>query len=274
MRLAVLLQSGLQPLAAWRYLARAGDADATAVVAAAGDGGERLPEAIAARGAGWHALAAAWRIAHAVGAPLADSLRALAAALEEADESRDEVRVAVAEPAATSRLLRWLPLVGLALGFLLGFDPVTVLVASPVGIACALSGAGLMVAASLWNARLVRRAQPDGVVPGLSAELLAIALSGGVSLDRARELLDGTPPDDDTEQLLALSRTAGVPAVELLRASASLARHRSRIEGRLRAASLSSQLLLPLGICVLPAFVALGVAPMLLSIIGSTSLSP
>ena len=67
-------------------------------------------------------------------------------------------------------------------------------------------------------------------------------------------------------------RSAGVPAVELLRASSALARHRARVDGRLRAARLSSRLLLPLGVCTLPAFLLLGVAPMLLSVMTSVPL--
>ena len=66
---------------------------------------------------------------------------------------------------------------------------------------------------------------------------------------------------------------AGAPAVELLRGAAALDRHRSRTEGRLRAARLSSWLLLPLGVCTLPAFLTLGVAPMLLSVVSSSVLT-
>ena len=115
-----------------------------------------------------------------------------------------------------------------------------------------------------------------GGIPGLGAELFAIALSGGVSLERARgdrPRRDRRRRDAATDAVLALSRTAGVPAVELLRASAALARHRARVDGRLRAARLSSRLLLPLGVCTLPAFLLLGVAPMLLSVMSTMSLS-
>ena len=102
-------------------------------------------------------------------------------------------------------------------------------------------------------------------------------MSGGVSLDRA----DGDRPRRDGRghrtatptPSSSLSRTAGVPAVELLRASAALARHRARVDGRLRAARLSSRLLLPLGVCTLPAFLLLGVAPMLLSVMSTMPLS-
>ena len=170
----------------------------------------------------------------------------------------------------------WLPLVAVALGAMLGFDTLRALVGSPLGIACLVVGLALIIAAQRWSAALVRRAAPESGVPGLGSELFAIALSGGVSLDRAGGVVrdaTGAAPDRDTDAVLSLSRTAGVPAVELLRAAAALARHRARVDGRLRAARLSSRLLLPLGVCTLPAFLLLGVAPMLLSVMSSMPLS-
>ncbi len=275
LRLAVLLQAGLAPGEAWRYLASSGDADAVAIVAAGG-AGPRLVAAIRAHGPAWVPLASAWSVATRVGAPLADSLRAVASALRDADDARDEVRIALAEPAATSRLMSWLPLVAVLLGMTLGFDTLGVLLTTPAGWICAGAGIALMLMARRWTARLVRAARPDDEIPGLVPELMAIALTGGVSLSQARDLAteaSGVAPDEETERLLSLSGTAGVPAVELLRAAAVGKRHEARVAGRLRAASLSARLLLPLGVCVLPAFIALGVAPMVLSIIGSTSLS-
>ena len=65
--------------------------------------------------------------------------------------------------------------------------------------------------------------------------------------------------------------TAGA-AVELLRSDAALDRHRARVDGRLRAAHLASRLLVPLGVCTLPAFLLLGVAPMMLGVLGAVPL--
>lgn len=274
LRVAVLLQAGIGPTAVWRHLAETKDAAAVAVATriAAGDD---VPTAIGSL-AGWEQVAAAWRIAETVGAPLADSLRGIAAALQDAARIRDEVQVALAEPAGTARLMSWLPLVAVALGAALGFDTVRTLVGDPLGLACAAGGVALILAARGWNRRLVRRADPDGAVPGLGADLMAIALSGGVSIDRAERIVTAAgadPPDDETRSILTLSHSAGVPAAELLRAAASLARHRSRTDGRMRAARLSSKLLVPLGVCTLPAFLLLGVAPMLLSVLSTTPLS-
>lgn len=289
LRLAVLLQAGVPAARAWAFVV--GDAQPAAPT----------PESIAARGGSWRAVAAAWDVSSAVGAPLADSLRAIASALRDAQETADQVRVTLAEPAGTARLMAWLPLVAVGLGALLGFDTVAVLIGSPGGWACAIAGILCMIGARRWSAKLVRGAAMPAGVPGLRAELTAIALRGGVSVERASTIVEaaltdagiadaggsagvadgrtagGVKPDGTAagtarpdDEILALSREAGVPAVELLRASATLARLSARTEGRVRAARLASRLLIPLGVCTLPAFLLLGVAPMLLSVLGST----
>lgn len=302
LRLAVMLQAGIAPASAWRHLAASRDPAAVRVTAAVAEG-MPLTRAIASSGGAWRDVAVAWHVAATVGAPLAESLRGLAAALRDAAEAADDVRVALAEPAGTARLIGWLPLIALGLGAALGFDTLGTLLGHPAGIACLVAGGALIAASQRWTARLVRRARAAAGVPGLHAELIAIALSGGASIDRATAVvhdahavagsvatgpqgasaaLAGSGPrptdapsdvDFDVDAVLALSRSAGVPAVELLRASAAHARHRARVDGRLRAARLSSRLLLPLGVCTLPAFLLLGVAPMLLSVISTMSLS-
>ncbi|WP_307793575.1 type II secretion system F family protein [Microbacterium stercoris] len=281
LRLAVLLQAGATPEAAWRHLAAAGDPTAGHVARRAASG-LSLAEAIEAEGAepggsAWREVAAAWDVASAVGAPLADCLRSIAAALRDACEAQDDVRIALAEPAGTAKLMTWLPLAGLLLGFALGFDVLGVLFTNPLGIACLIAGIVLLVLARTWTRRLVRAAQPPPGTPGMHAELTAIALSGGASIDRAERLVAEAPGGprpgaEETSAVLALSRDAGVPGVELLRATAAQERQSARTEGRLRAARLGSRLLIPLGVCTLPAFLCLGVAPMLLGVLGATPL--
>ncbi|TDN92108.1 type II secretion system F family protein [Microbacterium sp. BK668] len=275
LRLAVLLQAGLAPARAWAVAADSGDRVAGRIHAAFQDG-DALSAAIARQGGAWTSVGAAWTIATTVGAPLADSLRSIAAALRDAQETSDDIRVTLAEPAGTARLLTWLPLAAIALGAALGFDTFATLVTEPLGLACLAAGGLLLVVAHRWTSALVRKAQPEPGIPGLAAELFAIALSGGASIERARSLVAaaGAPDADSSiDEVLLLSQSAGVPAVELLKATAALARHRARVDGRVRAARLSSRLLLPLGACTLPAFLLLGVAPMLLGVMSTMSFS-
>lgn len=277
--LAVLLQAGAAPLTAWRHLAESGSSDAVEVLADV-EQGRPLVDAIRLRGGVWRTVAAAWGISATVGAPLGEVLRAIAAALEGAGDIRAEVSIALAEPAGTARLMLWLPLVGLLLGTALGFDTVTVLLTQPAGWVCLASGLGLLSAARAWTRALVRRAAPPAGIPGIRAELLVVALTGGTAIPRARSLVEQESAAEDDpgtagetiERVLRLSAAAGVPAVELLRAEADRARRDARTVGRTGAARLSSRLLLPLGACTLPAFMLLGVAPLILSVLSTTPL--
>nr|WP_307328510.1 type II secretion system F family protein [Microbacterium sp. SORGH_AS_1204] len=279
MRLAVLLSAGLPSTRAWTYLAEDGGPLVTAAARAAGAGGD-VGTVLAAAGGAWADAAAVWTVAVETGAPLADTLRAVGGALRDAAEVRADVGVALAEPVATARLLGWLPVLGIPLGAALGFDPVGILFSDVRGMSCLGAGVTLVVVAQAWSRRLSRRARPPTSVPGLRAELWAVALSAGASADRARDLVDAVlprsasddEPADEAARTVDFAHRAGVPAAELLRADAWLARHRARTEGRTAAARLSTRLLLPLGVCTLPAFLLLGVVPMMLGVLQSGAL--
>lgn len=281
--LAVLLEAGATPATAWRCLAEDELAEAidSRVVAEWSSGAADGVAAVADGDWPLGAVAATLRVAETVGAPLAPALRAIAEVLTAVDECQGEVAIALAEPRSAVRLMSVLPLVGVAMGAAMGFGTLTVLMTHPVGIACGVLGIALMVLARRWTVRLVNRARPPEAVPGLRAELLAIALSGGASVARAeaitREALlvdmgvreGSVQPGDATESVLELSRRAGVPAVELLRSGAGFERREYEVAAKARAAELSARLLLPLGVCTLPAFLLLGVAPMVLSVLGA-----
>ncbi len=252
MRLAVLLSAGLPVVTAWACLAEDGDPVAVSAARAAAEGGD-VGAVLTAAGGSWTDVAAVWTVAVETGAPLADTLRGIGGAVRDAAEVSADIRVALAEPMATARLLGGLPLLGVPLGAALGFDPVSSFLSDPRGTVCLCLGLLLVVVAQVWSRRLCRRARPPTAVPGLRAELWAVALSAGVSADRARGLVDAVMPAsaadpvvDDALRTVEFAHRAGVPAVELLRADAWLARHRARTEGRTAAARLSTRLLLPL----------------------------
>jgi len=138
-------------------------------------------------------------------------------------------------------------------------------------------GALLIAGGVRWNRRLIRRARQIDATPGIALELLAIAVSGGASLDRSRVLVELalgeaglSPLGQDADEVLAFSRAAGVPAAALLQSAAQEVRRSTRTRAQLQAAELGTRLLLPLGVCILPAFVALGVAPIVIAILSST----
>ncbi|MCI2959663.1 type II secretion system F family protein [Agromyces atrinae] len=273
------------PLARWTARRRAstqGDVDAVIrAVARSARAGVPIGSAISAAAAGlpsrergaWDALAAAWTVATESGAPLAACLRAIATSLRDIAEVQRELEVALAGPRSTARLVAALPVIAVVFGAIMGFDTVQVLFFSPLGLACLALGVALLVAAWRWNGALVRAAGRADPAPGLDIELVAIAMTGGASVSRARSIVaaSGRPVDESqTAEILDLSTRAGVPAVELLRAEAEQRRREARSAGRERAATAAVQLMLPLSVCVLPSFMLLGVAPLLIAVVTST----
>jgi tight adherence protein B len=284
-RIAVLLAAGVAPAAAWGYLR---DGELSLAVAEACGDGAAIPEAIVAAGTAhsvareqdaWRGLAMAWAVATDAGAPLAPTLREFAGSLRDLAQAQREIDVALAAPRATARLLLALPVVGILFGVLLGFDTLGTLFTTPPGWFCLGLGSGLMFAASRWNRRLVARARPQELTPGLGFDLMAIAVSGGASIDRAaRAVRDVTDrfaraevgDEPGIADTLGLSARAGVPAAELLRSGATERRRDELAKVQARAQALSVGLMIPLGVCVLPAFLVLSVVPLLIAVLEQT----
>ncbi|KTR19908.1 hypothetical protein NS330_07010 [Curtobacterium citreum] len=232
-------------------------------------------------------------VAERTGAPVADALRALAAAMRRTAASDRAVRVALAGPRTSARVVLTLPVFGLALASAWGAGAVEVLVTGPVGWCCTVSAAILVLAGRRWSAGLVRRATPDGRVAGVLLDAWAVALSGGGSWAAAattvREVLaeqgGGAPApapapgpapapaaaaERRLREVLSLSRRAGVPAAGLLRAAAEDVRDDAAAAALAEAERLGVRLVLPLGVCVLPAFVLVAVVPVVVGVLSST----
>lgn len=303
--LAVLLDAGISPVSVWVYVAEDAEHPALRRAAAHIAAGVPPPEALAdaarprqigraparsvrsavAKGRvgldhGMASVAAAWIVADHAGAALAPALRGAAAALRDRAETARDVRTSLAGPRATARLMAWLPLVGVVMAYVIGVDVVGVLLGAPLGWGVAGAGVFLMGAGRAWTGRLVREASRAGPVAGAEPELMAIALAGGMPPGRARQLIEqtrariGMGNETDgaaaVDRVLRIAERAGAPAIELLSAEARQQRRVARASGRTRAELLAVRLLLPLGVCVLPAFIALGVVPVILAMVSST----
>ncbi|MDO8336770.1 MAG: type II secretion system F family protein [Microcella sp.] len=288
-RLAVLVGAGIAPASAWRHVmaaARPADAALAALVDDLDAGaplGLAIDRVARDRDDGWRALAAAWSVATSSGAPLAPALSAFAEAVRDRAAAQRDIAVALAGPRATARIVLALPVVAIGLALLAGADILASL-AHPIGIASILAGLALGVLARAWMARMLRAAAPPPPTVGLDLDLLAVAAGGGGSPEAARAtvlraLVDqGLPApsgaqaaDDALSRLVALSRASGAPLGALARAEAAEARAAERARARRSAEELAVRLMLPLGVCVLPSFLLLGVVPMLVGLLSSTA---
>ena len=298
-RLAMLLAAGVTPERAWAFLEAPGG-PASPMVGAAAAAASRAGDVSAAitaecanappfglerhRAVAWGLLAATWSVALRSGAPPGAALHGFAGSVRRAAALHRELGVAFAGPRATARLVGLLPLVALGFGALLGFDTVHVLAATPVGWACVAGGVALMIGAHRWSTRLLAGAEPDELVPGLLPELIAVAMRAGASVPRARQLaatalaehapfLSGAALEADeaaADAVIDLAERAGAPTVGLLLAEAERRRADADAEGRAAAASVAVRLVVPLAVCVLPAFMLLGVVPVLVALLAGS----
>ena len=243
---------------------------------------------------------ASCRLSTALGAPLADILEAVAGGVAESGHAEASRRAALAGPRTTARLLACLPVVGLGLGVLVGADPTALLLDGGAGSAVGALGVILMVVGHLVTRRFVRAATADGDVvdEALVLDLAASALSAGASVPGVLTALGGalqeesagvvgralllgaswneawTAPGDEQwrrrrsrlESCLRPGWEDGASPVALLEATARSLRAGRRARDEEAAERLAVRLVLPLGACHLPAFVILGIAPVVASV--------
>ncbi|GEL95789.1 type II secretion system F family protein [Cellulomonas composti] len=160
------------------------------------------------------------------------------------------------------------------------------------------AGGGPGAAQARRGGRARRGAEPDRPDPVAVLDLVDAALSAGAAVPRALEAVGAAVGGDDGAALsragaaLVLGASwqvawAGSPAVAAvvrdalrpawttgvapgpaLRARAARERRERRRRARTQAGALAVRLVLPLGLCFLPAFVLLGLAPLVLGLVG------
>lgn len=291
-RCASMLRGGVAPGRVFRLMADEGPVGSSvSQINARVEGGETPGTAIARcqaaqnGGTGWKILAASWQLAEETGAPLADALERTASSLRSLQRLQDRRDVLLSGPRATIRLVAALPPLVLALGWLLGFDPSPVLL-SWAGMAMLSVGLTLLVAGVLWAQRLTRRLQSEDRVAGIELELAAVALGGGSApRDAVRRVVDCVDRNgiewvsyegfcDDGALMKTLRRSAaiGMPLGPMLLAEAAALRDSSHAELESGAERLGVRVLIPLGVCVLPSFIVMGVLPVVISMMTGGSL--
>ena len=103
-------------------------------------------------------VAAAVRLSARTGCSLAGVLTAVEDDLRARLHAGQELRSAVAGPAASATVLAGLPVLGLLMGSGVGADPWRVLTTTGTGTVLLVLGVALELAGTAWSARLIRRA--------------------------------------------------------------------------------------------------------------------
>ena len=257
---------------------------------------ERAPGAAASRVSA-ASVALACRFSHGLGAPLADVLDAISSAIDDAQALEEARRVAAAGPLMSARVLAALPLVGVASALALGASPWQFYAGGTAGRMCAFVGVAAWAAGVASCRRILARCRrvEEGMDGALACDLVASALACGVAIPRALDALadacatetlswaaaslrlGATWADawEDTPEwsrplrdALEASWTSGTAPDTLLARSAAWERRSRLVDAKAQAEELSVRLVGPLGAFFLPAFLTLGIAPLLAHLVG------
>ena len=264
--------------------------------------GGRSPEVAAARSSAASVIVAC-RFSHGLGAPLADVLDAIGDAIDDAQAVEEARRVASAGPLMSARVLAGLPLVGVTAALALGASPWGFYTSGTPGVVCASLGVLAWVAGVASCRRILarcRRADASGgdTDAALACDLIASALACGASIPRALDALaDACAQEplawtasslrlgatweqaweeaptwaDPLRDALEASWTAGTAPEGMLARCASWERRARLVDAKTRAEELSVRLVGPLGAFFLPAFLLLGIAPLLAHLMGTVA---
>ena len=149
-----LLRAGAPPGAAWTRAAGV-DVDELGVPDAS-------QLAVSMGPAAASAVASATRLALTVGAPLGRVLTSVCESLAEQAQAEAQREAALAGPRTTAKVLLWLPVAGVLLGWLIGIDPIAVATDAGVGSAAVCAGVLLLLVGRTWTNRLVTAARQAG----------------------------------------------------------------------------------------------------------------
>ena len=262
----------------------------------------RSPDAAAARTSA-ASVVVACRFSHGLGAPLADVLDAIGDAIDDSQDVEEARRVASAGPLMSARVLAGLPLVGVTAALALGASPWGFYTSGTPGVVCASLGVLAWVAGVASCRRILarcRRADASGgdTDAALACDLIASALACGASIPRALDALaDACAQEplawtasslrlgatweqaweeapawaDPLRDALEASWTAGTAPEGMLARCASWERRARLVDAKTRAEELSVRLVGPLGAFFLPAFLLLGIAPLLAHLMGTVA---
>ncbi|MCL2803881.1 MAG: type II secretion system F family protein [Micrococcales bacterium] len=248
------------------------------------------------------AVCAIDQISTSVGCAIGDMLTSLIESIQAHQDTAEAMEAAVAGPKASARMLQFLPLAGLGLGLIMGVNVLAVLSDAGPGTLALVVGLTLMLLGRAWSSLLLRRAAGridlDGLVaidvlvaalsaglpigpalcaagrawPGVTGRALAqvgTALETGCQWEEAWRGQAGGQVLAGVERALWLSWRSGVRCGGLLRALKTSVLRAERQRCVKASARLSVTLMAPLGLCYLPAFMALGLAPLIISLAAS-----
>lgn len=239
------------------------------------------------------ALVAACRFTGTLGAPLAEVLEIIADGVDEAETAEHARTIASSGPRSSARILTALPVLGVVVAHIIGARPIERWSDGAIGTVSVVIGVVCFTAGQLLSARMLAavRRRADRVDEAILCDLAVAGLRSGASISSilqaigraadleeleriGRELTFGvdwerawdTVPEGTEllERCLESAWREGNAPIPLLTRGAASLRARRATDARIEAEKIGVRLVIPLAALLLPAFICLGIVPVLM----------
>lgn len=191
------------------------------------------------------------------GGPIAVTLDRLAKVVNAREQAQNELALAAAGPKASSRLVMSLPVLVFIGAGIAGIPIVRVLMTPSIVWLSLTLGLTMFWLGFRWTNRILKRAEPTKVDPGIELEAIAIAVHAGLPLSAAQALVPKLP----MSELQDFGDGSGVALHQLITDRADSKRIDQFNSDRLKIQGAAVSVLWPLGLTVLPAFVLIAIVP-------------
>ncbi|MGI9135601.1 MAG: type II secretion system F family protein [Candidatus Nanopelagicales bacterium] len=104
-------------------------------------------------------LSACWAVASQQGSGLSVAVTRMSEQARIAEDIRVQLLAQMAGPRATARILMMLPIFGIAMGMMMGVDPVGWLLGTPLGLGCLVCGLALTCLGYWWTSAIATRVE-------------------------------------------------------------------------------------------------------------------
>lgn len=207
-------------------------------------------------------------LARDTGASRSRLLRVVADAMEVNDGLTREAQIAATAARQSAVVLSFLPALTLVSAELFGVHALGFLLGGPAGWVCFALGISSSAAGWRWMERLRTNIEPPRPTTGVLIDVVAEVLTvTGIRAEfddtMYRMATEWNCADEwaDIQHTRRGARDTGTPVVGLLRAAAEERRRVARFATREAIERLPGRMLIPLGVCLFPAFVFLTVIP-------------
>jgi tight adherence protein B len=182
----------------------------------------------------------------------------------------NELDISISEIKMQIKILKFLPFIGVFFGFVIGANPIKTIFTSLFGLICCFIGAIFIIAGNKWTNNLIHSTKInfDNELL-LSISVLKNCYLAGFSNSECQKQASKicSLNNNELKEILNLTISKGISPCEMLDDLYNNIIDEQMINAKKKIAEVNAKLMFPLSACYLPAFIFIGLLPIIISML-------